>query len=45
MNLVGENKEFKIYFNSTNQTYSVYKDDKFFIGNKHRWIDVKTYID
>lgn len=42
--LVGEKNGFEIYFDCSKQTYSVYKDNKFVIGNKFKFSDVKTYI-
>lgn len=45
MKLIAENKGFKVYFDCDKQVYSVYKDDKFFIGNKYRYIQVKSYLD
>jgi hypothetical protein len=42
--LVGENKRFKIYFNSNKQEYKVFKDGKFLIGNKYKFSDVKSYL-
>ena len=45
MILVKENKEFKVYFNAKSQSYSVYKDGRFLIGNKYKVSDVKSYLD
>ncbi len=45
MVLIGENKGFKIYFDCNNQIYNVFKDDKFLIGGKYKYSQVKTYID
>ena len=45
MILVKENKGFQVYFNSNTQSYSVFKDGKFLIGNKHKFSDVKSYLD
>ena len=42
--LVGENKRFKVYFNSSNQEYTVYIDEKFLIGNKYKFSDVQSYL-
>jgi hypothetical protein len=36
---------FSVYFNAHNQTYTVFKDGKFVIGNKYRFRDVKSYLD
>lgn len=44
MILVAENKGWKIYFNCTKQEYSVYRDDKFIIGGKHRYREVSSYV-
>lgn len=43
--LVGQNKGFEVFFNPSDQTYSVYKGDRFVIGNKYNFSDVKCYID
>ena len=45
MILVKENKGFQVYFNSNTQSYSVFKDGKFLIGSKHKFSDVKSYLD
>ena len=45
MLLVKENKGFQVYFNANTQSYSVFKDGKFLIGNKHKFSDVKYYLD
>ena len=45
MKLVGKNKGFKVFFDCTNQVYNVFKDNKFLIGNKFRFRDVKCYLD
>lgn len=47
MKLVAENKKIgtKIFFNANTQCYSVYRDDKFIVGNKHKFSQVKTYIE
>lgn len=42
--LVGEKNGFEIHFDCMKQSYSVYKDKKFVIGNKFKFSDVKTYI-
>ena len=42
--MIGENKGFQIYFDCTKQSYSVFKDGKFLIGNKYRYSDVKCYL-
>lgn len=45
MKLVGNNKEFRVYFNANDQTYTVFKNGKFLIGNKYKFSDVKSYLD
>ena len=45
MILVKENKGFKVYFNANTQSYSVFKDNKFLIGNKYKFSEVKSYLD
>ena len=45
MLLVKENKGFVVYFNANTQSYSVYKDGKFLIGNKYKFSDVSSYLD
>ena len=45
MILVKQNKGFEIYFNANTQSYSVFKDGKFLIGNKYKFSDVKSYLD
>jgi hypothetical protein len=45
MILVKENKGFAVYFDCNNQTYTVTKDGKFLIGNKHKFSQVKSYLD
>ena len=45
MILVKENKGFKVYFNTNTQSYSVFKDDKYLIGNKYKFSEVKSYLD
>ena len=45
MILVKQNKDWSVYFDSNSQTYSVYRDDKFIIGNKYRFRDVKSYVE
>jgi len=46
MKLIAENKDkgIEIYFDCNVQTYSVYKNDKFIIGNKYKYSDVKCYL-
>jgi len=44
MKLVAESKGFQIYFNTTDQTYSVYKDGLFLIGGKCRYSEVEIYL-
>jgi hypothetical protein len=45
LKLVGSNKGFNVFFNANDQTYTVFKDGKFVIGNKYRFTDVKCYLD
>lgn len=45
MILLKENKEFQVYFNVNTQSYSVFKDGKFLIGDKYKFSDVKSYLD
>ncbi len=45
LKIVGENKGFRVYFNANDQTYTVFKDGKFLIGNKYKFTDVKCYLD
>ncbi len=46
MILVGKNElmDFSVYFNANYQTYSVYKGNKFLIGNKYRFADIQSYL-
>ena len=44
MHLVKENRGYAVYFDCDKQEYSVYKDGKFFIGGKHRYSQVSTYV-
>ena len=43
--LVGQKGGFQVYFNPNSQTYSVYKDGQFLIGNKFKFSQVKSYLD
>lgn len=45
MILVKENKGFEVFFNANTQSYSVFKDGNFFIGNKFKFSDVSSYLD
>ena len=45
MILVKQNNDWSVYFNPNSQTYSVYRNDKFIIGNKYRFRDVKSYVE
>jgi hypothetical protein len=45
MILVKENKGFTVYFDCNSQTYTVTKDGKFLIGDKHKFSQVKSYLD
>ena len=42
---VGSNDGFDVYFDADSQSYSVYKDGKFLIGNKYKFSEVKSYLD
>jgi len=42
--LVGNNNGFAVYFDANKQTYKVFKDGKFLIGDKYRFSDVKSYL-
>lgn len=42
--LVGQKNCFKVYFDCSSQSYIIYKDDKFLIGNKYRFRDVQSYL-
>lgn len=42
--LIESNNGFNIYFNTNDQTYTVFKDGKFIIGNKYRFTYVKCYL-
>jgi len=42
--LVSEKGDFKIYFDADKQTYSVHKDGKLLIDGKHKYSEVKTYV-
>ena len=44
MKLVGKNKEYKVFFDCTNQVYLVFKDNKLLIDNKFRFREVKCYL-
>ena len=45
MVLVGENKGFKVYFNTNKQEYIVYKDNISLIGGKYKFSEVKSYLE
>jgi len=45
MLLVKQKNGFSIYFNANTQSYSVFKDGKFLIGDKYKFSDVKSYLD
>ena len=45
LKLVGENKGFKVYFNSDDQMYTVFKDGKVVLNNKYKFTDIKSYLD
>lgn len=45
MKLIDSNNGFQIFFDCDNQTYNVFKDGKYIIGGKHKYSDVKCYID
>lgn len=40
-----EKKGTEIYFDANTQTYNVYRDGKFIIGNKHKYSQVQTYVE
>jgi hypothetical protein len=42
--LVGQKDGFQVYFNPNSQTYSVYKDGKFLIGNKFKFSQVTIFV-
>ena len=42
---VGQNKGFEVYFDANTQSYSVFKDGKFLIGNKYKFSQIKSYLD
>jgi len=45
MIVVGENKGFKIVFDTNHQMYLVYKDNRLLIKDKYRFSDVRSYLD
>jgi len=45
MTFIGKNTDFKVVWNCSKQRYTVYKNDKFLIGNKYKFSDVKSYLD
>lgn len=45
MRLITNKGDFKIYFNCNTQSYSVYYKDRFLIGNKYKFSEVKTYVE
>ena len=45
MFLVKENRGFAIFFEPQSQSYSVFKDGKFLIGDKFKYSQVKSYVD
>jgi hypothetical protein len=45
MHLVKENRGWQVFFDCDRQTYSVYREGTFFIGGKHSYSQVKTYVD
>jgi hypothetical protein len=42
--LVAQKGEFKVYFDSNKQEYTVFKDGKYVVGNKYKFSEVKCYI-
>jgi len=44
MILVGTKHDFKVFFDCGSQSYSVYKNGQFLIGNKYKFSEVKTYL-
>lgn len=45
LHFVDSKDGFTVYFNPNTQSYSVYKDGAFIIGNKYRYSDVKSYVE
>lgn len=45
MFLVKENRDFAVFFDCNTQSYTVFKDGKFLIGNKFKYSQVKSYVD
>ena len=43
--ILAKDKNISIYFDCNNQVYNIYKDNKFLIGNKCKFSDVKSYLD
>ena len=44
MKKIAENGDFSIYFDCMNQVYNVYKNNKFLIGGKYKFSEVKNYL-
>lgn len=45
LKFIGEKDDFTVYFDPIHQTYSVYKDGKFLIGNKYKYSDIRSYLE
>lgn len=45
MFLVKEDRGFEVFFDCNTQSYTVFKDGKFLIGNKFKYSQVKSYVD
>jgi hypothetical protein len=45
LKLIAENNGFRVYFNTTKQEYSVFKNGKLIIDKKIKFSEVKSYID
>lgn len=45
MILIGSKNDFQVYFKVNTQSYSVYKNGSYIIGNKYSFSDVKSYLD
>lgn len=42
---IAKNKGFEIFFNADTQTYTVYRNGEKFVTNKHKFSEVKSYLD
>lgn len=45
MILVGCKDDYELYFNCSEQMYTVFKNNKILISNKFKYSDVKSYLD